>query len=112
MNKLIRIIVVALPVAGMVALIPFVADDYVLTAIYLGAIALLFSIKRGRNDLLIFAVGFFVMLISEAAFVATGVEQFTRHTLFGIMPIWLPVLWAYAFVAISRGLRILESHAP
>lgn len=49
------------------------------------------------------------MLISEYFFISTGVEIFLRHSLFGIMPVWLPVLWAYGFVVISRSLKILET---
>ena len=48
------------------------------------------------------------MILSEAFFISTGVETFTRTSLLGIMPLWLPVLWGYAFVAIKRAILILD----
>jgi len=36
------------------------------------------------------------------------VETFVRNSLFGLMPLWLPFLWGYGFVAIKRGIKILE----
>jgi hypothetical protein len=108
MKKTARIFLDSTPVFAMIALIPFVPNDYILVAIYAAIIAFEFSLRKGKDDLLIFVIGFFVMLVSESAFVATGVETFTRNTLLGVMPLWLPVLWGYAFVAIARGLRIID----
>ena len=48
------------------------------------------------------------MILSEMIFISTGVEIFVRNTLFGLMPLWLPFLWGYGFVAIKRGIKILE----
>jgi hypothetical protein len=48
------------------------------------------------------------MLISESIFISTGVEKFERNSLFGLMPIWLPFLWAYGFIAIKRAVHIIE----
>lgn len=48
------------------------------------------------------------MLIFESIFILTGVEVFQRNSLFGIMPLWLPFLWAYGFIAIKRTIRILD----
>ena len=98
----------ALPIVVMIGLIPFVPNDYLLSAIYtLFIIALLF-IKSEKNDLLALFFGLIGVTISEAFFVSTGVEVFVRHTLFGLMPLWLPILWAYVFVTIKRSLRILD----
>jgi hypothetical protein len=51
--------------------------------------------------------GFFIMIVAEYFFVMTGVETFRRNTLFGLMPLWLPFLWAYGYVAIKRAIEIL-----
>jgi hypothetical protein len=48
------------------------------------------------------------MIVSEYLFIKTGVETFNRTTLFGLMPLWLPFLWAYGFVAIKRSTEILS----
>ena len=91
----------------MVGLIPFVSNDYVLTLIYIVIIAATFLLKRTPNDLFIFTFGFLIMIVFEYLFISTGVEAFTRNTLFGLMPLWLPFLWGYGFVAIKRSLEIL-----
>ena len=91
----------------MVGLIPFVSNDYVLTLIYIVIIAATFLLKRTPNDLFIFMFGFLIMIVFEYLFISTGVETFNRNTLFGFMPLWLPFLWGYGFVAIKRSLEIL-----
>ncbi len=66
-----------------------------------------FTLRHAPNDVLIFVFGFVIMIISEYLFISTGVETFTRHTLFGLMPLWLPFLWGYGFVAIKRSVELL-----
>ena len=107
MSKIYKIFIHALPVLCMVALIPVVTNDYILTVIYIGIIILSMKIKREKGDLIVLSFGFTAMIASEYLFVSTGVEVFIRNTLFGLMPLWLPFLWAYGFVAIKRGVRVL-----
>mgnify|MGYP001605826815 FL=1 len=92
----------------MIGFIPFVLNDYLLAIIYLFFITALLVIRSEKNDLLVLVIGFVVITISELFFVSTGVETFTRNTLFGLIPIWLPLLWAYAFVTIKRSLGVLD----
>lgn len=94
----------------MLGLIPLVANDYNLVLLYVFIIAISFYVKRENNDLLVFIFGFFVMTILEYLFVKTGVETFQRNSLLGVMPLWLPLLWAYGFVAIKRAIKILEGN--
>ena len=91
----------------MIGLIPFVQNDYVLALLYVGIIIVALALKRTPNDLLILAFGFVAMIASEYLFISTGVETFNRNTLFGLMPLWLPFLWGYGFVAIKRSVEIL-----
>jgi hypothetical protein len=86
------IFVIASPVLLMVGLIPLIRNDYILTALYGLIIIVSFFIKMEKNELTLFVFGFVVMTISESLFISTGVETFTRNTLFGIMPLWLPFL--------------------
>ncbi len=109
MNKVSQIILNAIPVLLMIGLIPLVHNDYVLTGIYAAIIVIALLIKRERNDLLVLVFGFFVMIASEYLFISTGVETFRRNSLLGLMPLWLPFLWAYGFVAIKRSVLILNS---
>jgi len=66
-------------------------------------------IHRSKNDFLVMIFGFVIMIVSEYIFISTGVETFNRNSLFGIMPLWLPFLWSYGFVAIKRSVEILNS---
>lgn len=97
-----------LPIVGMIALIPLIRDDTILTILYgvIGYIRLwFFSVKHDRT---IYTLGFLIMIILEAYFVSTGVEVFTRQSLLGIMPLWLPFLWAYSFLAMRRIIHLIE----
>lgn len=93
----------------MIGLIPLVADDYLLAGIYAAIILAAFAIRRERYDITVCAFGLVIMILSELLFVSTGVETFVRNSLWGVMPVWLPLLWGYGFVAIKRSVRILES---
>jgi hypothetical protein len=94
----------------MIGLIPLIKNDYLLTVIYIAIIIISLNItKYSKDDIHVLACGFFIMIISETIFIKTGVEVFVRNSLFRIMPLWLPFLWAYGFVAIKRTLKILET---
>lgn len=110
MQRILAIFLNAVPILIMIGLTPFIANDYVLTLVYIGIIAAALAIKYSPNDLLILVFGFFIMIASEYLFVSTGVETFQRNTLWGIMPLWLPFLWSYGFVAIKRSVEILNNH--
>ncbi len=108
MKKIIPIFLNALPVLIMIGLIPIISNDYFLSLLYLIIISVSVAVKKEKNDLLIFAFGFCIMIVCEYLFISTGVETFKRNSLFGIMPIWLPFLWGYGFIAIKRGVEILD----
>lgn len=99
----------AVPLALMVGLIPVVQNDVTLSLVYVAIIAISLFIRRERQDSALFAFGFVALLISEYFFVSTGVETFNRRSLLGVMPLWLPVLWGYAFIAIRRGTAALTN---
>jgi hypothetical protein len=108
LKKLWIITLYALPIIVMIGLIPLIQNDYILATIYLGFIIALLFVKKEKNDVLALIFGFVGITLSEYFFVSTGVETFLRVSLFNLMPIWLPFLWAYAFVTIKRSLRILD----
>jgi hypothetical protein len=107
MEKTRKIAVQSIPVLIMIGLIPLVQNDYLLTALYIGIILFSFLIKRRKYEGLIFAGGFLFMFVSELLFIQTGVETFNRHSLLGLMPLWLPFLWGYGFVVIRRSVDVL-----
>lgn len=106
-NKIINIVLNVIPILVMIGLIPFIQNDYLLTIVYVGIILISFFVKKEKGDIFIFLFGFFAMILSEMVFISTGVETFIRNTFFNLMPLWLPFLWGYGFVAIKRGLEIL-----
>ncbi len=107
-NKITNVFVNIIPILVMILLIPFIQNDYILTVVYVGIIIISFWVKRERGEILVFFLGFFMMMLSEMIFINTGVETFVRNTLFNLMPLWLPFLWGYGFVVIKRSLKILE----
>lgn len=107
-DKILQIFLNAIPLILMIALIPVFKNDYVLTGIYIVIIITSFYLKYEKKDYLFFIFGFIIMTISEYFFISTGVEIFIRSSLFGLMPMWLPVLWAYGFVAMNRAIIILD----
>jgi len=102
MKKIRDIILNAIPTLAMIALIPLVSNDYLLSFLFLLVIIIALAIKRTPLDLTALGAGMVLMTLAEYIFISTGVETFARTTLFGIMPLWLPILWAYGFVAIKR----------
>lgn len=101
-NTLKNIFLEAIPVLIMVGLIPIVSSDYLLSLIYIAIVLISFKIKYIKNEYVVFITGFIAMIIFEYLFVLTGVETFTRNSLFNAIPIWIPILWGYGFVAIRR----------
>lgn len=108
MKKTATISLNVLPIVLMVGLVPAVPNEAVLSFVYVVIILAAFGMKRERNDGAVFIFGFFAMTVAEYFFVSTGVEVFARRGLFGLMPLWLPLLWGYGFVVIKRAVRILD----
>lgn len=108
MNKVQKIFLNTVPILIMIGLIPLIHNDYTLTLLYILIITISLLIKREKGELTIGVFGFFFMIVSETIFISTGVETFTRNSLFGLMPLWLPFLWGYGFIAIKRGAQILD----
>jgi hypothetical protein len=109
MFKIISFIFInSLPILLMIGLIPIVRDDFILTSIYVFITVTSLLLKRYKNDIVTYIVGFCFMIVSEYIFISTGVETFQRNSLLGIMPLWLPFLWGYGFIVIKRSVLKLE----
>lgn len=106
--KILKIFLNTFPIIVMIGLIPLIKNDYYLTSAYVFIIIISFIIKYEKRDLTFLIFGFLIMTVSEYIFINTGVESFNRRTLFGIMPLWLPFLWSYAFMAIKRSIIIIQ----
>jgi hypothetical protein len=108
-NKLLLIVRETLPIFAMVGLIPFVTSDYIITLLYIGISGVSLLIVQKKYDYLVFGIGLVAMTLFESFFIMTGVETFVRNSLFGIMPLWLPFLWAYGFIVMKRSISIVQS---
>lgn len=100
--------IIVMPIVLMILLIPIIKSDLVLSIIYLLIISLGMYIGFSKKDLIVYIFGSVILLITEYFFISTGVEVFLRQSLFGVMPIWLPLLWGYSFVAIKRSLLLFK----
>ena len=109
-NPIIKILLNALPLLLMILFIPFIQSDYTLLLIYILIISILLFIKYEPKEYIYFVFGFVVITFFEWVFVSTGAEIFQRKSLFGIMPIWLPILWAYSFIAIKRSIIAINEY--
>jgi hypothetical protein len=98
----------ALTIGAMIALISVISSDYILALVYVVVAATVLTIKPERHDYAAYLLGLIGITISEYFFISTGVETFSRISLFGVMPLWLPFLWAFAFVLIKRTLHLLD----
>ncbi len=107
-DKVQKIFLNAVPIILMIALIPLIKNDYFLGLVYLPIIVVFLLIKYEEKDLLVLIFGIVIMVFFEYIFIVTGVETFNRNSLFGIMPVWLPLLWGCAFVAMKRTINILR----
>ena len=107
-DKILFIFLNTIPIILMIVLIPSVENDYSLTGVYAVIIVSSLVIRYEKNDAHFLIAGFFIMLFSEYLFISTGVETFNRNSLLGIMPLWLPFLWSYPFVAIKKIINILN----
>ncbi len=108
MKKFLGILINATPVLLMLGLIYVVPNDYLLTALYIIIIAVVFMRTYEKLDYAALILGIIIMTCGELLFIGSGVEVFTRQSLFGVMPLWLPILWGYCFVAIKRVVFILR----
>ena len=105
-----RIVTSVLPVMVMIALIPLVRNDIVLSGVYTLFIAATLLIRQDRKDYVFLSVGMVIPTIGEILFVSTGVESFSRDILVFGIPIWLPLLWGYVFLMMRRGVTALEKY--
>jgi len=100
----------ALPIAIMIALIPLIRSDVLLTVVYAGFILAALMTRQDKKDLIFLIFGFVTLFFSEYLFISTGVETFERRSLLGVMPLWLPFLWAYVFIAIRRMVAAVDRY--
>lgn len=108
---ILKILLNALPILLMIGLIPLIVNDYSLVSVYIAIISALLLIKYEPGEYIYFLFGLMIITFFEWFFVRTGAEIFQRRSLLGIMPIWLPFLWAYSFIAIKRSILAINDYS-
>lgn len=111
MKKVITVLLEAFPVLLMLSLLYLVKDEHLLFWLFVLIAAVSLLVRYKPLDLTALFLGMVIMTIGEVIFVSSGVEVFESRSLFGLMPLWLPVLWGYGFVAIKRVTKMLK-HGP
>lgn len=108
-SSLKTIVTVSIPIVLMIGSLEYVASEVNRVLLFaLIAIVSLSVMRINRAEAAILVFGIAAMTAAEYFFVDTGVERFAQRTFLDAMPSWLPILWGYAFVAISRGVKAIE----
>jgi len=103
MDKISKIFLETLPVFGGILLsYLFWQNNLLLFTIYLTLTFGLIYLHKDKSEFLIFAYGVIIGIIIEVVGTSiSGYQSFTNPDFLGI-PIWLPVVWGYGFIAMKR----------
>ena len=103
MNKLSKVFIETLPILfGILLSYLFWQNNILLFIIYLVLTLGLIYFHKDKAEFVIFAYGILIGAIVEVIGTQiSGYQSFTKPDLGGI-PMWLPVVWGYGFVAMKR----------
>lgn len=88
--------------AGIIIMALFWRQEVLASILILGIIALMFYIKYEKNEIYLYLLGVLIGAIIELwGALIVHFQNFTQGSLLG-MPLWLPLVWGYAFVAMRR----------
>ena len=94
-----------IPALIMIGLIATLRDEVLVSGLFVVIIAISLAVHYERHDWIFILIGFFIYPVFEYLFVSTGLEVFSERGLLGVMPLWMPLLWAWGAVAIKRVLH-------
>lgn len=111
MNKLLKVLIETLPIIfGILLSYLFWRNNFLLFVIYIFLILLLIYIHKDKSELVIFIYGVVIGTIIEVIGTQiSGYQSFAKPD-FGGIPVWLPVVWGYGFIAMKRIGLILKTH--
>ena len=103
MRKLTKVFIETLPILfGIFLSYLFWQDNVLLLIIYLVLTLGLIYFHKDKPEFIIFAYGILIGAIVEVIGTQiSGYQSFTKPD-FGGIPIWLPIVWGYGFVAMKR----------
>ena len=103
MSKLTKVFIETLPILfGILLSYLFWKDNVLLFIIYLVLTLGLIYFHKDKTEFVIFAYGILIGVIVEVIGTQiSGYQSFTKPN-FGGIPMWLPIVWGYGFVAMKR----------
>ena len=103
MSKIVKIFIETLPILfGILFSYLFWQNNFLLLAIYLILSVVLIFWRGDNSEFAIFAYGIIIGGIVEIIGTeVSGYQSFSNPNFLGI-PIWLPIVWGYGFVAMKR----------
>ena len=110
MSKIVKVFIETLPILfGILLSYLFWQNNFLLLAIYLILTVVLILWRGDNTEFAIFAYGIIIGGIVEIIGTeVSGYQSFTNPNFFGV-PIWLPIVWGYGFVAMKRVGFILKN---
>jgi len=77
-------------------------NEFIISGFILFLAFIAFKIKYHKNEIKLFTIGIFLGIIMEIGGDLIFKMQYWDNASFFGIPIWLPLLWGYAFVFIRR----------
>ncbi|OGF76773.1 hypothetical protein A3E62_00965 [Candidatus Giovannonibacteria bacterium RIFCSPHIGHO2_12_FULL_44_29] len=110
MTKTLKVFIETLPILfGILLSYLFWQNSFVLFIIYIALSVVLILRHRDNSEFAIFIYGIIIGgLVEVIGTQVSGYQSFTEPDFLGI-PMWLPVVWGYGFVAMKRIGIILKS---
>ncbi len=110
MNKISKVLLETGPILfGILLSYLFWQNSIVLLTLYLTLTLGLIYLHKDKSELIIFAYGIVIgTLVEILGTQVSGYQSFTKPDFRGI-PMWLPIVWGYGFIAMKRIGLILKS---
>lgn len=87
---------------GIIIMALFWRQEILASILILVIIIIMFSIKYEKNEIYLYFLGVLIGAIVELwGQLIVHFQNFTQGLLLG-MPLWLPLVWGYAFIAMRR----------
>lgn len=110
MIKFLKVFVETLPILfGILLSFLFWQNNVLLFILYIVLTAMLIYIHKDKSEFIIFAYGVVIGAIVEIIGTRVSGYQSFANPDFGVIPMWLPIVWGYGFIAMKRIGMVLQS---
>ncbi|MCK5107674.1 MAG: hypothetical protein KAQ83_03025 [Nanoarchaeota archaeon] len=102
MNKFLKVLLKALPLAGPMIVFIFTKNEYLIALSIILFITIILKVKYYKNEWIILLVGIVCGIIGEVGGdLIYKMQSWESGSFFGV-PIWLPLFWGYIFLLTRR----------